>query len=420
MKTTKLYQTDTYIREWDATITSVTNAEDRDEIKVTLDRTAFFPEGGGQSCDTGFIDGFAVTDVQESEGDIYHTVSLRSNDDSSDLSSLPRALCPGDTVRCSLDWEKRFDNMQRHCGEHILSGVFYSLFGGVNRGFHMGHEYMTIDISLEEDPDVREITLQDAADAEMKANEIIWADVPVTVVRFDSKDEAEKMPLRKALTVSEDISIVSVGSVENAADCVACCGTHPSSSGQVGLIKIYKVENYKGMFRIFFEAGKRAVDDYRYKHDMLTCLSEQYSSSIEDFPEKLKAKEEKLLAVKNELFHIKKAFIENECRKLDSILLKSTGQNTVIYRLDALSVDDAFNMGKNYMGKSKSLIMLYSSSDTSYVLVSDGNTDCGALVKEYAPFYNGKGGGSKVAARAIFPDERDASLFAELITKHLK
>ena len=117
--------------------------------------------------------------------------------------------------------------MQRHCGEHILSGVFYSLFGGVNRGFHMGHEYMTIDISLEEDPKKKDITWEDALAAQLEANKVIWSDAPVTVIRFDSRDKAEKMPLRKALAFDEDISIVCVGSVENAADCVACCGTHP-------------------------------------------------------------------------------------------------------------------------------------------------------------------------------------------------
>lgn len=420
MKTTKLYQTDVYLKEWHARITAAIPADDGSGMLITLDKTAFFPEGGGQSCDTGLIENFTVTDVQEQDGEIYHKIPCTADADAENhLSRISESLLPGTSVRCSINWKRRFDNMQRHCGEHILSGVFYSLFGGVNRGFHMGHDYMTIDISLEEDPNIKEITPNDASIAEIKANKIIWSDVPVTVMRFDSREEAEKMPLRKALALSEDISIVSVGSVENAADCVACCGTHPSSSGQVGLIKIYKVENYKGMFRIYFEAGQRAMNDYRRKHDMLISLSEQYSSSVEDFPKKLKAKEEKLAAVKNELFHIKKAFIENECQKLDAVLIDNP-QKVIIYRLDMLSTDDAFNMAKRYMGKSSTLIMLYSAPDTSYILASDGTADCGALVKEYASFYGGKGGGNKVSARAIFSGENDAELFADLISKHLK
>lgn len=410
MKTTKLYQTDTYIKSWDAVITSVKkNEKDDGSLTITLDRTAFFPEGGGQSCDTGYMNGARVIDVQESADEVYHTV----------LCSDPATLSAGSPVKCSLDWDRRFDNMQRHCGEHILSGVFYDLFGGVNRGFHMGHDYMTIDISLEEYHDTTVITAEDALRAELKANEVIWSDAPVTVLRFDDRADAEKMPLRKALAFDEDISIVCVGSVENAADCVACCGTHPSSAGQVGLIKIYKVEKYKGMFRIYFEAGRRALADYDAKHTLLTDMSDRYSSSIQDLPEKLTAQENRLASAKDELFHLKKAFIAGEQAKLYSII-ESDPSGVIVYPLPDLSMDDAFDMGKKYMGDTDRLIMLYSERDTSYVLVSGGDPDCGALVKEYASFYNGKGGGSKVSARAIFSGDTDARLFAELIEKHLR
>lgn len=436
MNTTKLYQTDQYLTEWEAQVTSV--KREKDTLLLTLDRTAFFPEGGGQSCDLGMIESYEVIDVQEKDGEVYHTVkaageigtsskttiSGEASEDGRAPAKIPAQVpaqqpVPGDTVSCKLDWNRRFDNMQRHCGEHILSGIFYQLFGGVNRGFHMGTDYMTIDISLEENPDITEITYEDALKAELAANQVIWSDAPVTVMRFDAREEAEKMPLRKALAFDEDITIVSVGSIENAADCVACCGTHPSSAGQVGLIKIFKVENYKGMFRIYFEAGQRALMDYAKKHDILTHLSGQYSSSVEEFPEKIRAQEEKLANLKNELFHIKKALIENECMKLDELLAHS-GAASIVYPVQQLSLPDVFQMAKRYMGKCKQLIMLYSQADTSHVLVSDGSIDCGALVKEYASFYKGKGGGNKVSARAIFSSKEDADLFAELIQKHLQ
>ena len=440
MKITKLYQQDRYLKNWTARITSVrASDETTGQFTLTLDRTAFFPEGGGQSCDTGTIETphgkFTVIDVQEDGENVIHTVKPADDSGTPELST--------DTeVTCSLDWDRRFDNMQRHCGEHILSGIFFSLFGGVNRGFHMGHDYMTIDISLEEKPEITEITYQDALRAELEANRVIWSDAPVTVLRFDSREEAEKMPLRKALAFDEDISIVCVGSVENASDYVACCGTHPDTAGQVGLIKIYKIEKYKGMFRIYFEAGQRALADYDIKHDMLTDLSNRYSSSVEDFPSKLKAQEEKTAALKDELFHLKKAYIENECTRLDAILdgtdatgrtdedltgagstntgnAGSTDANVVVYPLEHLSLDDAFSMGKHYMGKTGRLIMLYAKKNTSYILVSDGSIKCGALVKEYASFYNGKGGGNDTSARAIFSNADDAALFADLIRKHL-
>jgi len=416
MSTTKLYKNDRYLKEWNAVITSIENSGETSIIR--LDRTAFFPEGGGQSCDTGYIGPYRVIDVQEDGEDVIHKVQPDNKPDTASQCA-DISLKPGDTVPCSLDWHRRFDNMQRHCGEHILSGIFHSLFGGVNRGFHMGTDYMTIDISLEDDPSVTEITFEDALKAELEANKVIWSDAPVTVMHFEERSEAEKMPLRKALAFDEDITIVSVGSIENASDCVACCGTHPSTAGQVGLIKIFKVENYKGMFRIYFEAGERALSDYRNKHNILTELSGRYSSSIEDFPGKLKAQEEKLAAAKDELFHIKKALTEIECAKADE-LLASEETNVVVYSLKHFSLDDAFNMAKNYMGSCSKLLMLYSEKDTSYILVSDGTFDCGTLVKEYASFYKGKGGGNKVSARAIFKTSDDAVMFADLIKKHLQ
>ena len=412
MKTTKLYQKDVYLKDWDAHITSVQkHSTDEALLYITLDKTAFFPEGGGQSCDTGVLGPYEVIDVQENNDRIIHTVRITEE-------CCHNRPSEGDNVHCSISWDRRFDNMQRHCGEHILSGIFFDLFGGVNRGFHMGQEYMTIDISLEAKPEITEITYEMALEAERGANKVIWSDAPVTVLRFDRREDAENLPLRKALAFDEDISIVCVGSVENAADCVACCGTHPSTAGQVGIIKIYKVEKYKGMFRIYFEAGARALNDYRVKHDILTELSNKYSSSVEDFPLKLRIQEEKLSAIKDELYHIRKAFIDSHCEKLDE-LLSVTDENVVIYKLPQLSLDDVFSMGKHYMNNCTKLIMLYSQKDTSFILVSDGSYDCGKLVKEYASFYKGKGGGNKVSARAIFTSEHDAFLFADLICKHL-
>ena len=414
MATTKLYQQDVNIKEWDATITKIT------ENGIYLDRTAFFPEGGGQSCDLGTI-AFAgalidVTDVQEDGDDVVHSLSST------------QGLTEGASVHCCLDWDRRFDNMQRHCGEHILSGIFYQECGGVNRGFHMGEDYMTIDISLEDEPTNPEMTrptLIDrsmAARCELLANRVIWENTPVTVMRFETREEVADMPLRKALAFDEDISIVCVGSPENPADCVACCGTHPKTAGQVGLIKILKVENYKGMFRIFFEAGQRALADYHMKHDMLQEMSNDRSCSLEDLPEKIKGIEAKLADAKGSLAAIKKVLLSAEQQKLDAAI-DASETTVVVHPLENLTMDDAFNLSKEYMGKPACkgrLIMLYCPEEKSYVLVSQGTPDCGTLVKEYAGFYGGKGGGRNLSARAIFTTEEDAALFAELLRKHLQ
>ena len=484
MMTTKLYQIDTYLKEWDARILAAKPAPEfpGDSAKqpaggsakqtaggsakqpaggsadassqtcylIQLDQTAFFPEGGGQGADHGQLrligsDSeavFSVIDVQEDGDLIWHTVCLPDPADGSSepTGELCTILSEGCKVHCILDWDRRFEHMQRHCGEHILSGAFYRLFGGANHGFHMGQDYMTIDIALE---DQSPVTLEMAHQAEMLANQAIWDDLPVSVSYFDTRQEAEQLPLRKALAFDEAISIVTIGKPSDPApaDCVACCGTHPSTTGQVGLIKIYKVEKYKDMTRIYCDAGRKALTDYQRKHEILTDLSNRYSASVEEFPEKLRIQEEKTAAIRNELHHLKKTYIESESAKLDASLEKvgsdaagssgTMGGNidsdtpVILYPLSHLSMDDAFTMAKPYMGKvragqSHPLLLLYVEKEHSCVLVSDGTVHCGKLVREYASFYNGKGGGNDVSARAIFTSEEDVKLFADLLSKHLK
>ena len=440
MMTTKLYQIDTYLKEWDARILAAKPSADGDCL-IQLDQTAFFPEGGGQGADHGQLrligsDSeavFSVIDVQEDGDLIWHTVCLPEPADGSSepTGELCTILSEGCKVHCILDWDRRFEHMQRHCGEHLLSGAFYRLFGGANHGFHMGQDYMTIDIALE---DQSPVTLEMAHQAEMLANQAIWDDLPVSVSYFDTREKAEQLPLRKALAFDEAISIVTIGELSETsdtepADCVACCGTHPSTTGQVGLIKIYKVEKYKDMTRIYCDAGRKALTDYQRKHEILTNEANRYSASVEEFPEKLRIQEEKMNAVRNELYHLKKAYIEAEKEKLDAVLgdIDQSGSKTpvILYPLLHLSMDDAFTMAKSYMGniragKTHPLLLLYVPAQTSCVLVSDGTVHCGKLVKEYASFYQGKGGGNDVSARAIFTSDEDARLFADLLSKHLK
>ena len=440
MMTTKLYQIDTYLKEWDARILAAKPAADGDCL-IQLDQTAFFPEGGGQGADHGVIrligsDSeavFSVIDVQEDGDLIWHTVCLPDPADGSSepTGELCTILSEGCKVHCILDWDRRFEHMQRHCGEHLLSGAFYRLFGGANHGFHMGQDYMTIDIALK---DQSPVTPEMAHQAEMLANQAIWDDLPVSVSYFDTREKAEQLPLRKALAFDEAISIVTIGELSETsdtepADCVACCGTHPSTTGQVGLIKIYKVEKYKDMTRIYCDAGRKALTDYQRKHEILTNEANRYSASVEEFPEKLRIQEEKMNAVRNELYHLKKAYIEAEKEKLDAVLgdTDQSGSKTpvILYPLLHLSMDDAFTMAKPYMGKVRAgkthpLLLLYVPAQTSCVLVSDGTVHCDKLVKEYASFYQGKGGGNDVSARAIFTSDEDVRLFADLLSKHLK
>lgn len=153
---------------------------------------------------------------------------------------------------------------------------------------------MTIDISLEADERYTEINWDMAMQAELETNKVIWENTPVSVYRFDTKAEAEKMPLRKALNLEKDISIVTIGDISNPADSVACCGTHPSTAGQVGMVKIYKIEPNKGMFRIFFEAGQRALAHYDMRFDIMTKLENDLSASYTNLISKYEIQKKKL------------------------------------------------------------------------------------------------------------------------------
>ena len=403
MKTRRLFKEDVYMKEASAVITSA--AAEKGKTLVTLDQTIFFPTGGGQSCDLGMLAGFPVTDVYETEDDIIHVVDCPES-----------ALAEGAEVALAIDWERRFDNMQRHCGEHILSGMFYREFGGVNRGFHMGDQYMTIDISLEENPEFQTVTWEMAKRAEYCTNEAIWQNQPVITRHFNTKKEAEGLPMRKALTLEKDITIVCVGSPENPSDCVFCCGTHPSTAGQVGMVKIFKVESNKGMFRIYFEAGRRAFLKYQEEMDTLNTLCTSLSAGPEDVLKKYQTQIEKNKEVRNQLYHLKKDVLAKETARI----IEDYSRGINVHRYSVLTLDDLVSLTREIGPHAGKIGFLVHEPTFTVLLVSDGKTDCGKLVKDNAQIYNGKGGGNKTMARAIFTKMEYVDTFIDLIEKHLR
>jgi len=414
MTTKKLFKEDVYLSRSEASVIS-SDAESR---TLVLDKTLFFPEGGGQSCDSGYIGDLLVTQVYEKDGVVYHSVAVDN------LDVLPKA---GDIVELILDWGRRFDSMQRHCGEHILSGVFFRECGAVNRGFHMGENYMTIDMNLEAEPSGQnprpeQIDWLLAMKIERSANEIIWQNVPVTVRNFESRKEASGLPLRKALAIDEEISIVCVGDINDPADCVACCGTHPSTSGQVGLIKILKIENYKGMYRVYFEAGARALAIFDKSHDVLMSIGNRYSAGLDDLLDKMAAAEMKNKKTRDTLFVLKQSVARSRMAEIEALLDSASRESSIIIReYDDMPVDDLLNIGRPLTEKIRKLLIIAAPAENTLLLFSDGKSvDCGKLVKENAPIYQGKGGGNKQNARAIFPKKESMNIFIDLLEKHLR
>ena len=440
MQTIRLFKEDVYKKEASAKVTSV--AERDGKTIVTLDRTIFFPTGGGQTCDLGTIAGIPVVDVYEYEDEIYHQL------EGGGTAAAHPALAAGDEVTLELDWARRFDNMQRHCGEHILTGIFYREWGGTNRGFHMGDDYMTIDIALEEESRVDSLTWEMCLEAERLTNEVITANLPMITRHFDTFEEAAKEPMRKKLTVECDITLVGIGKPEYDWGCVACCGTHPSTTGQVGLVKIFKLEHNKGMYRIYFEAGRRAFEKYQQQFEVLNTLCGKLSAGADDVLDKFLSLQEKNKEVRNQLHFLKKDVLAKEAESILAELsasasasasgggaahsgsgaaggaradFASTGSALPVRKYSLLTLDDLVSLSREIGPSVRKIYFLVHEPSHTVLLVSDGKkTDCGKLVKENASIYNGKGGGNQTMARAIFTKDEYVDTFIDLIEKHLR
>lgn len=402
MKTQKLYREDVYLKTGTAVVTGVRKEP---QPCLILDRTVFFPEGGGQSSDIGTLDGQPVDYVFEEDGVIYH----RMKDEEADWEPWV-----GREISMQIDWPHRFRNMQRHCGEHILSAAFYDLCGGVNRGFHMGEEHMTIDISLEENPDCTELNDALIRKVEQEANRYIWENAPVTTVYCATRAEAEHYPMRKQLALEEEITLVCVGDPERAAGRVACCGTHPSSAGQVGLIKIYRYEKNKGMFRIYCEAGQDAFDHYCRLGDLVKTLDHKYSAEETTLLEKIELREQKLQETRQELFELRKAYLEEKAQEI--IRESATSEASVmVCEFPQFRVDDLLNLCKKIPKECATLFALVSAKELTAVLFCGGKPDCGKIIRQNAGIWNGKGGGRPDCARVMFANRTDLDCFMQYL-----
>jgi len=415
MSTVKLYQKDVYLKEAELKVLALTMENGRPV--VVLEETIFAPDGGGQPCDLGSIGGIRLVDVREDKesGEIKHY--LETSAELSRVRAAANAAEPSERrLFCELDWQRRFDHMQMHCAEHILSGAFHRMFKVENRGFHMGADYFTIDMFVPEGVDAQAA----AAKAELESNRVIWANVPVTTTFFSDPEEAARRPVRKPIKADEDVSVVSIGEGEALADCCACCGTHPARTGEAGCVKIVKAENYKGLVRYTVKAGRFAYEDYKRKDELAGFFGRALNTDLGRIEEKYKTQEAKNGTVRKELYDLKKALLAEELEKILELLDTPCEASIRVLRYDKYSMDDLQSLAKDLEGKLKKLLVLVSEREISALLLSDGKPDAGKLVKENAAIYKGKGGGNPKLARAIFDDPENLELYLDLIEKHLR
>ena len=270
MVTEKLYYADAFLREFTATVLECT--EWKGKPALVLDRTAFYPEGGGQPADHGTINGIPVLDVHEKDGVIFHIVE--------------NSVENGENVVCKLDWQRRFDHMQQHSGEHIISGILCELYHCDNVGFHMGADTVTIDYNTD-------ISWEQAMEAQRLANAVIAADRAVEVT-YPSPEELAALEYRSKKELTGQVRIVRFP----AADCCACCGTHVLRAGQVGLVKILSCQKFREGVRLEILCGNRALEFFDTVYDQNRAVAQALSVKMHATAGAVERLQEELAAVR--------------------------------------------------------------------------------------------------------------------------
>lgn len=286
----RLYYENQYIKDFTAEVISCT--ESKRGFEVILDETAFFPEGGGQPGDTGFIGAAEVIDTVEKDGEVIHICKT--------------AVETGKT-ECKLDFEKRFANMQQHTGEHIFSGIQHSVCGFDNVGFHMGEHSITVDFN-------GVISHEELERIERLSNEAVYKNIPVESI-YPTDEELENYAYRSKKELEGQIRLTKIGDV----DLCACCGTHVAYTGEVGIIKAVSMMNYKQGVRITLQIGRKAYEDYCEKNksvleisNLLKAKTEEITEAVERTLEKLKESAYAYSALKKEIFILKAKDAEGE------------------------------------------------------------------------------------------------------------
>jgi len=281
--TERLYYSDSHRKEFTAQVVSC--APGKQGYLLQLDRTAFFPEGGGQFGDVGTIDDVPVTDTREKDGVIYHCVG--------------RAFSVGSEVTGRLNWEVRFDRMQQHSAEHIVSGLVNQYFGYDNVGFHLGNEVTTLDFN-------GEISREQLLKIEEEANRAVIANIPYEIT-YPTKAEEAELAYRSKIDIQGQVRLVTVPGY----DMCACCAPHVNTSGEIGSIRIVDAVRYKGGMRVTILCGFRALADHRRKEETVKQLSRLYSVPAEEVAAAAEAQKQESESRRNTILKLQERILQS-------------------------------------------------------------------------------------------------------------
>ncbi|MBR3504813.1 MAG: phosphoesterase [Clostridia bacterium] len=384
--TERLYYDQPYLTSFDAVVTDA--RPHGSGCAVSLDRSAFYPTSGGQPFDTGALNGLPVTDVFVDEaGEVWHSVE--------------GALSPGDAVRGEIDWARRFDHMQQHAGEHMIAGSVWRQFGGTTIGLHLGAAFSTIDVTMPHGE--THLTPDQIRAVEDDVNGEIQRDVPIRCW-FPDEAELAALPLRKPPTVKEHVRVVAIGEREM----VACGGTHPSSAGQIGLVKIIDARPSKGKTRLAFVCGMRAVRDYREKYDACTRAAALLSAQPAQLPKAVTRLNDAVAALEHEISQLRQAEALAQAPAIRERAEVIGGYRVAAAKLGPLAMDGLRRLATELTRDEGAVALIAAEREGGYSLVfargAAVNLDMGRLLREAASRCGGKGGGKPDFAQGSSPD----------------
>ena len=358
-----MYYKDAYKKEMKAKVVDCFTDE-KGNIKLELDDTCFYPEGGGQPSDIGFINDVNCTYVKEENGKVYHYVDKEFNID--------------EEVTLKLDFKNRYENMKHHTAEHIISGLIHSTFEADNVGFHMGKDLVTMDFN-------REISKEELREIENKANQIVSKNIGV-VSEIVTPKEAEKFEYRSKKELDGDIRLVNIPGV----DLCACCGVHVEKTGEIGMIKLLYSEKYKTGSRVYMICGMKAIDEFNKEYDILERLSEMLSSPFENIYDRVDDLKTEMEYLKIQNRYLKSDLFEVEIKDLNSkdvnvVVKEDVDSNTLKNMIEILDKKEA--------NESVILSRIEDTEEIKYIIKSkteSARSICLALNETF----NGKGGGN--------------------------
>lgn len=385
LMTNKLYYESAYIKEWETKVSRIVDKEDG--LYLVMEGTAFYPHGGGQPCDIGYIDDIPVLDVILENGEILHKIG-----------SAPA----GPEVSCRIDWGRRFDHMQQHSGQHLLSAVFRDVCQAMTLSFHLGSDYATIDLEL------AELSPERLLEVEAEVNRQIYGNRTISSY-FVSEEEMSRLPLVKRPKVTENIRIVEIEGVEYN----ACGGTHVASTGAIGMIKLLRSEKQKGNVRVTFKCGSRALEEFNTNVRILSALSARFNTGKAEILDRIEKGEQEQKLLQAELTALKE---QNDGYAAHELLAaQAEGSRIVAQIFEQRSLKELQSLAVKLTALTDLPVLLLSAAEHKVVFAHSGNTElsCGAFFKANLAEFQGKGGGSDKMAQAGFATWEQALAFYE-------